>query len=279
MQKTVEILLIIGVIANFIKAGDLLLRPHQQKWLQEKCDTLALRLDYTKPIELLSNNEFIRRVTKTLYLITYFCILVILLYPSHQLTSISLRNIVIALLILIPIYGWTSDEKARMNNWTLDKNAVIWRLGETHIKLYSWMIGSSGLKQHLTRPLCVLIFSISLYLAFYSFLWVLGLVASQSIFIKQGDDGEKYNLLSLPLFIVILLGGYILLPSLIIGLVGALVLIVSIIILLSEGILILLRGVIWRIAEYNKGAYSAIILIATALLAGAEYYLKWGQSR
>jgi hypothetical protein len=49
MQRTVEILLVIGILVNLIKGADLILRPHQQKWLQNKFESLALWLDYAKP--------------------------------------------------------------------------------------------------------------------------------------------------------------------------------------------------------------------------------------
>src|SRR3982751_2046420 len=47
MQRTVELLLGIGILLNLCKGADLILRPHQQKWIQEKTNQLAKRLDYT----------------------------------------------------------------------------------------------------------------------------------------------------------------------------------------------------------------------------------------
>ena len=46
MQLTVEILLIVGILVNLIKGADLILRPHQQKLVQDRIETLALWLDY-----------------------------------------------------------------------------------------------------------------------------------------------------------------------------------------------------------------------------------------
>ena len=49
MERAVDVLFVVGVIVNLVKGADLILRPHQQKWLQDKCNSLALYLDYTKP--------------------------------------------------------------------------------------------------------------------------------------------------------------------------------------------------------------------------------------
>lgn len=51
MTRTLELLLIVGILLNLVKGADLLLRPYQQKWLQEKWDSMTLRLHYTKPLD------------------------------------------------------------------------------------------------------------------------------------------------------------------------------------------------------------------------------------
>ena len=51
MRTIIELLLVAGIFVNLIKGGELLLRPHQQKWLQDKLVTLTLKLDYTKPLD------------------------------------------------------------------------------------------------------------------------------------------------------------------------------------------------------------------------------------
>jgi hypothetical protein len=72
MNRALQILLVAGILVNLIKGGELLLRPYQQKWLQDKCDTLALRLDYTKPLEwYLKFNQF-----KTQFLLTTISVFV-----------------------------------------------------------------------------------------------------------------------------------------------------------------------------------------------------------
>jgi hypothetical protein len=51
IQRAIEILLVLGVLVNLIKGADLLLRPHQQKWLQTVCDALALWLDDSRLLQ------------------------------------------------------------------------------------------------------------------------------------------------------------------------------------------------------------------------------------
>ena len=43
-------LLVIGVLTNLVKGGDLLLRKRQKKWLQERFEVLTLRLDDIRPV-------------------------------------------------------------------------------------------------------------------------------------------------------------------------------------------------------------------------------------
>ena len=55
MHITIDALLIVGLILNFVKAGDLVLRPHQLKWFQDRFEHLTLWLDFTKPLKALKS--------------------------------------------------------------------------------------------------------------------------------------------------------------------------------------------------------------------------------
>lgn len=43
-------LLAVGVFINVVKAAELALRPHQQRWLQDKSESLTLWLEYVGPL-------------------------------------------------------------------------------------------------------------------------------------------------------------------------------------------------------------------------------------
>src|SRR6266850_7536554 len=62
MERTVEILLVIGLLVNLLKGADLILRPHQQKWLQDKFETLVLWFDYAKPIDWFIKKDAAKKV-------------------------------------------------------------------------------------------------------------------------------------------------------------------------------------------------------------------------
>jgi hypothetical protein len=46
----VDALLVIGVLANLVKGGDLFLRAKQKEWLQDRFEVLTLRLDDIRPV-------------------------------------------------------------------------------------------------------------------------------------------------------------------------------------------------------------------------------------
>lgn len=45
-----DVALVVGILINVVKGGDLLLRQHQKDWLQNNFETLTLRLEYIRPI-------------------------------------------------------------------------------------------------------------------------------------------------------------------------------------------------------------------------------------
>lgn len=51
----------------------------------------------------------------------------------------------------------------------------------------------------------------------------------------------------------------------------------SLLLLIVELCLKILRAIVWRIAEYKRGAFAAIILIVTIILGITDFYLKNSQ--
>jgi hypothetical protein len=90
--------------------------------------------------------------------------------------------------------------------------------------------------------------------------------------LRPGVANQMSNLhvvLFIPLFLLFLpytagFGG----PSLVVAL-------VSICLLFAEIILGILRALVWRIVEYNRGAFAAIVLIVTVALGLVDMYLRF----
>src|SRR5260370_42404468 len=104
MQRTVEILLVLGILVNLVKGADLLLRAHQQRWLQDKFELLALKLDYTRPIEWYLKKSLI----KSAFSVAEVVVLIVLLVIPLFLVEITKLRLVIYLVLvghaLLPLF-------------------------------------------------------------------------------------------------------------------------------------------------------------------------------
>jgi hypothetical protein len=73
LKYVLQILLVVGVFINLVKGADLILRPHQQKWLQEQFESLALWLDYTRPLRFYKDTR--RHMYHQFYVVSPFVLL------------------------------------------------------------------------------------------------------------------------------------------------------------------------------------------------------------
>jgi len=54
MHSGLNLLLAVGILANLVKGGDLILRASQKKMLQDRFETLTLWIDDLRPVQWLS---------------------------------------------------------------------------------------------------------------------------------------------------------------------------------------------------------------------------------
>jgi hypothetical protein len=157
MERAVDILFITGVLINFIKGADLILRPHQQKWLQKKFESITLWLEYFKPLAWLSKlttarGQIILLMTGSIEFVGVA--VVVLLTQNNE--RVSTRDRFIQLIVI--------------GLGVLSLPIIVRRVGP---KLTKWLWGDGRFDKFALRFL-LLIFGGYIFLFFYMF--VVGLV-------------------------------------------------------------------------------------------------------
>lgn len=275
MQRTVEIFLVLGILINLVKGADLLLRPHQQKWLQAKCDTLALWLDYSRPVQWYMQPIVKLKIfwLSATALIVADCILSIIAWHI----PVSKWPAVISLGIFgsVSMFMWlnrvlnegdkTNSSSKPSNRWAvygknLEKNLVVWLLKSTTIIGLLARQSLLAVAGFISLPLllCIPALAIIAISPHWSG-WISGL-AGGTLLIVIYYRRRIYAVLKA-------FGN--------VGVVSFFNLIFSLLLVIGELILKLLRGIMWRVADYNKGAFAAIVLIITIALGVTEFYLKF----
>jgi hypothetical protein len=137
----------------------------------------------------------------------------------------------------------------------------------------NWLLNSETSTQTIFRP-----FLFALIAAAFSFSFVTGIHA----FALHLKANNKLILWYVPIAVGLALLGliYIRITAFVIVVVGLgaisfMMLLTALLFLVLELSLKCIRGFAWRIAEYNKGPFAAILLLFTALLGIAEVYLRF----
>lgn len=241
MRQVLDILLVIGIILNLIKGADLILRPHQQKRLQQTFESLALWLDYSRPLRFYKRAR--HDIRRSLFVASPFILGCFFVSTAYILGGYPLSGV-------IPIFAITI--------WLLisfiKTSAKYPDLLEETSDHRGWF--AVQIVQH------VLLGGISIAVVYFGVLPML----------RNGAVNQMSNLeigIRLALYFLLLpytagFGG----PSIA-------VVLLSICFLLFEVGLIIVRAVVWRIVEYNKGAFAAIVLLVTVALGITELYLTF----
>lgn len=282
MQRTVEILLVIGILVNLIKGADLILRPHQQKWVQDKFESLVLWFDYTKPFDWYKSNSGARE-TYGLILSVIPAIFIFRFALPKNYPSLVLIIFVSAIILLArhPTAPQNNNEEAIKDyeeNFyktvsTPEEHKEPIRKAEA--RLARWLFSCNTTGQYLIRPFLLTCIGGTAFSLVYGFIHLADTsYRYMASVINPGWGWLKYSLIFLILLIcfrvIRYFAGFVFL-----GFVCLCIFIFTLILITTEALLKIARGITWRIVEYNKGAFAAIILIATIALGVTEFYLKY----
>jgi hypothetical protein len=253
MDRTLDLAFIFGAGFVLLKAADLLLRPHQQKWLQNKLETLTLWFSEQNPLRWFT---YLSKPT-VFWTITFF-IGAPLAYelgkPLFAITSQTDVLVFLALVVLsLPNFPKASD---------LAKHTVEYLAGRLE------PTENYGFLEYLYRFiltilrfafLCALLAGVA-YVGFKIFLVVM---KGHS----WGFEPDLARLAFIPVWPFLFF-----LYTIVFA--GLLIIFGWSLLLLCQIIVFVVRSVLWRMVEFNKGAFGAIIVIVTAILGIIDLIVK-----
>lgn len=269
MSRAIEVLLIIGILINLIKGADLILRPYQQKRIQDKFETWVLWFDYTKPFDWYMDKDRVEKLFWIQYvLITPTILSLLLLLPFiiafgwklwKLLTVVSL--ITLAYLIYTIASAFSALKRGKPLSRTPGHILYLIPVPMLELRLTNWLFGGRTYKQHLSRHLTVVAIAFTLAILYFTLRRILLL--------------SMLNL-DVTFWVSFMLDFYINV-FLVFSLTSLFILFLSLFFFIMELLLKVVRAIFWRIVEYNKGAFAAITLLITVVLGLAEFYLKYGK--
>lgn len=254
MEKGIDIALIIGVILNLSKGADLILLPKQKEWVQEKFENLTIWLDDIKPISWFQ--VFTTLKAQKIFLIIgiiEFLLIPVIAYFFQDPFPTEAKSFqgfqIVALLI-----GFATLPFAR------NKMGLI---------ITGWLVKHKSSIKFIFR---FIIFIVVGYLFFIIYqiiaMGIVYLISSEPTYF--GAFSKIFEFSSIESKLIrgsILLVWPIFTLFFVIAQTFGLLVYITIFIYLIELILRVLRGVFWRLVEYNKGAFSAVILVVTIVLS------------
>ena len=260
LSHVLDVALVLGIFINLVKAGDLFLRPHQQARVQSFFEDLTLRVEDVRPIEWLGR------------LATPRAHLVLVLIGVVEFLS------VMAAVAGIPDSRGNALAPLGSNAFVFQVASIICSIPALALTakrhgppLVAWLLGPPPIQGIVRRFLKTLALGF-LALALYEFI-LFGLVVLlwgwepfDSLDLSFGRGG--------PGVLVIGVGLLLVWPAFVwfwvITQVGGLIIWAVIWVRLLEVILKVVRALCWRIVEYNKGAWAAVVLIITGILGLAK---------
>ncbi len=294
MNRAVEILFIIGVLINLVKGAELILRPHQQEWLQKNFESLTLWLEYNRPLERYVKYDVIQRLFIIIIVLLTFALfffmgrdvggwigwgVVIMMGALLLIVLGPVLNIKWLILAYLKLVGRDKPSSVPERAELIPIKCLERVRLRVNPPLSQWLFQSRTTAQSIIRPL-VLILVAAGWVALHVLWFTIFLFITPYLKFISGD-WRTVVVLTIGAFwafsfVLLVLLSF---EPILSGLVSLFILICSITVLLVELLLKLIRAIVWRIAEYNKGAFAGITLVFTILLGIIELYLKSKHSK
>ena len=243
MSKVFDILFVLGVLANLLNLGDFLLRPSQKESFQRHMETAVLWLDYTRPI------TWLRRIGN---MPAYWILLIALCLGStgwilmNSTWATNLGRIIGLFMFVASVWSVLLVHLCRYTN-------IVFDYLTSNGKVSIFLLKSTGL--------FVLMISVNTLILY-------------GIFLIEKSQNLWLNLLILAYYAICLYFARLILIATVS--LPATMFMVSVMsfLFIMESTLTFVRSMCWRIVEFSKGAWSAIILLATVAIGLAKLLLS-----
>jgi len=260
LRHTLDVALALGVFINLVKAGDLVLRPNQQARVQAWIEDLTLRVEEIRPIGWLERMTSTRAhvvlvlIGVSEFLLVYFLILLVNAGKASAHAPVGSNAFVMNLaasLCSVPALVLTAT-----------------RYGQPFV---AWLVGPPpvrGVTRRFLKTIAlgflVLVIYEAILFGLVDLLWGEGPFDAMDLPMGQGGPG-----------IWVLGGGLLVIWPVftwfwVITQVGGLIMWAVAGVRLFEILLKAIRALCWRVVEYNKGAWAAVVLIITVVLGLAK---------
>jgi hypothetical protein len=247
-----DVTLTLAVLIQITKASDLLLRKHQQDWVNRFCDSVALKLDEIKPL-------------------TWFRMV------RSRLVQKVLVGLTIILFALINTFGFlgafvrVGDDNDY--GWLIIISGVVSIIGNIFV-LFKWgpnVVDDIFFEDRFSAFLKTWgRFCWSKYRVLLPVGLFLNWVVPFLFFGALGSNLGSWLIVSIPAL------AFSIYQSLaFMGVMSGLMVIFAQLILYCLSILVVIfRAIVWRVVEYNKGAWAALTLIVTVALGVFDVYMR-----
>jgi hypothetical protein len=249
-------LVIVGALISFLNLGDLLLRPQQKEAFHRFIENLTLALDYTRPM------IWFARLGERKFAVVWPIISALLVFLADP----RIRMIGGTPALLVDLWSNTFRVQTR-GLFFLGSNT---KFGYAFVAINLliilttfWLIGSR-VTVFLASGKRIIIFIVR----------VLAMYAATVVFAFALMAGATYNQTSLSYAIVGVPGLLLLSVPIVIVTIGMLMMSLTLLLFALRLFLKVSRAICWRVVEYSKGAWAAVIAILTAALGIYKAFLS-----
>jgi len=236
---------ILGLLIQTTKLADLILRPKQQEWVRNICESATLRLEYLRPLTWFGE---IQNHKVQNFLVAQTAIIGIAF-------DASLKHFPFELTIL---YFWFTCIPALFVLHTRGLPLVRWIYASGEFRSFIWryfqfFLVGGGVK--------IFIAMLSAYLA--------------ELIPLNLDPGNPLHVGALGIVMLFVFGPIAVLSICIwiILVMGLLAIFGQLILFGLAALIVPFRAIAWRVVEYNKGPWAALTLLATACVGAVDLYL------
>jgi hypothetical protein len=239
VKTTIVILFIIGTLANLLKGADLLLRPHQKKKIQERAETLTLWAEETKPVEW-----YAKLTSPKAQFVLLTTIAAITTAPL--LASIFFIRDISGIFVLIsPILTIVS----------------MLFLSRPTLKGTKWLFGDGSFSSSRKKV-------VSILGPIVGWFFLLSYVIKFVIWMDKNFERSEPTVISFIGIGLICVVTPLLILFIVLSILWLSLMFFRFSLVILEYTLKIFRAIAWRIVEYDRGAYAALVLIATIILGG-----------
>jgi hypothetical protein len=243
MTSVFNILFVLGVLANLLNLSDFLLRPSQKEAFQRLMETAVLWLDYTKPM------TWLRRLGNM---------------PAYWLFPIGLFTGYVGWSLMNSTWVTSFGRMLGLFMFTASSLIAIlahrWRYANV---IFNYITSDGKVSTFLWRSAGLSVLSLSV-----------AILAGSGSYLIEKSGNPWLSLIILGYYAICL---YFARSMMTLGIsIPAIIFMIymTLLLFIMESTLIFIRAICWRIVDFSRGAWAAVILLATVAIGLTKLFLS-----